>query len=85
MNSNSSGGSMNFTFYPSHHCLGDWCTICHPTYTWTMPSLKPHCCPVCQGRTTMPAVFYDPALEGSAAGAGRVPCRACIAGVVWGA
>jgi hypothetical protein len=31
----------------------------------------------------MPAAFYDPAQEPNAAE--RVPCKSCIAGIVWGA
>jgi len=65
-------------------------------WDWESPELpndtkRPHCCPVCQGRCTMPAGFYDGetvtahrdgtnAIEALA----REVCRSCNGtGVVW--
>jgi hypothetical protein len=89
MPTGSAGSSSGSIMYcPSHFCNGNPCTICYPQYNWNFPQyhMVPHRCPVCDGRTTVPATFYEPAQEGTAAGSGRVQCRACYgAGVIWGA
>lgn len=44
---------------------------------------KPHLCPVCQGRGTVPANFYNPELNTNTSAAYE-KCRSCIgAGYIW--
>lgn len=78
-NDNTSGASFNWTFYPTHSCIGNPCTICYPMYTYTWPAKTPHKCPVCEGRCTVPPGFYkDADVEFHAS------CRACLGvGVLW--
>jgi len=87
------GGSLNVGIGDSN---GYTCTACGAWVLWNtfhfcthaapwpyQPSaLRPHACPVCLGKTTKPASFYD---GPNATGTAEVSCRTCAGkGLVWG-
>jgi len=67
---------------------GYWC------FDWEVPqneqlpddTKRPYCCPVCQGRLTMPHGFYEDIPRGSSTSnnTARETCRTCNGtGVIW--
>lgn len=52
-----------------------------PPGQWIMGNQRPHRCPVCEGRGSVPAGFYS---AGLATGTNGEQCRACKGeGVLW--
>ena len=70
----------NTTFYP---VVTDNTNVA-PAY-WTLPPGRHvYCCPVCQGRTIVPAGFYNRASITVAVSTEPEPCRSCgQTGIVW--
>jgi hypothetical protein len=80
----SCGEKLPPTSGPSHTCkrlvlnMGDWQHAV--TNQVAIPQVRPYCCPVCQGRGTVPAGFY----HGISASTNPEQCKSCAgSGVLW--
>jgi len=72
-------------WYPYYYLWGEYWPYNWNYYTWPQSEKKPHLCPVCNGKGTVPRGFYEHGDFVSSTNAGPEQCKACLGqGIVWG-
>lgn len=67
----------NIGFYPTYPV--------YPQQSFPTYQLKPHICPVCNGKTTVPNGFYNTLGASSSTNSEPETCRSCNGkGIIWG-